>query len=349
MTDTREGWLYDGITAVRHQVTVAHESGALRLVETGESIPLSELTPIGDRDTALFSRTGYEGWRLGLTGPLPPEWAAILPRQERHGGLLDRIGVAPALIGGALIAAAVVLAVAQGSAIVARLVPERWEIAFGDALTGDFGGTACTGASGQQALDALAARLSSDGRPVRVRVIDLPVVNAVALPGRRVVIFEGLIRNAQSPDEVAGVLGHEIGHVERRHVMIGLLREFGLSLVIGGADGGAVANQLLSNRYSRSAEREADDAALAALGRAQISPRPTARFFARLGKDEASFGGAARMMSYVSTHPVTADREALFERAARPGTRYTPALDPRQWQAVRTICPAGPAGEAKAT
>lgn len=328
-------WHYDGRSATRHAVTVEIDGGTLRIGD--EAVPISELRPIGDRARAAFTRQGHEGWRLGFDEPLPPAWRAALPRQEHHGGLLDRIGVVPALLVCALIAAVAAIGLWRGSALLARLVPERWERTLGDSLTGDFGGGTCGDPAGQRALDALAARLATDGRPPTVRVIDLGLVNAVTLPGRRVLIFAGLLRAAKSPDEVAGVLGHEMGHVVNRDAMAGIIRNFGISLLIGGADGGAIANALLTSRYSRAAERGADAHALASLVHAHVSPAATAAFFERLGQGESHLGRAATVLGYVSSHPLSAERRQRF-RASRAGLPYRPALDPAQWQALRSIC-----------
>ena len=216
-------------------------------------------------------------------------------------------------------------------------MPERWEVAFGDTLAGDLGGNACTAAPGQAALAQLTARLSG-GRAMRVRVVDLDIVNAATLPGRQIVLFKGLIAAAASPDEVAGVLAHEMGHVENRDVIAALLRDFGIGLLIGGADGGRIVHSLLSNRYSRADERGADAYAVSALARARISPRATAAFFDRMGKMELGMGRAAAVLSYVSSHPLSADRRRLFVTSARPGQTYAPALFPPEWTALRAIC-----------
>ncbi|MDX7324874.1 M48 family metalloprotease, partial [Providencia rettgeri] len=80
------------------------------------------------------------------------------------------------------------------------------------------------------ALKTLATRIDPDDPRLEVDVVKLPMVNAVTLPGGRIVVFDGLIRAAKSPDEVAGVVAHEIGHVRHRDVMEGLLRQFGLSV-----------------------------------------------------------------------------------------------------------------------
>lgn len=345
MTEAVSAWNYDGISAVRHSVSVRVDDNALVVSETGERIPLAALVPLGDRKSLAYGHRDRQGWRIGFDAPPPPEIAARLPGQEHHGGLLDRIGVIPAILGCAAIAAVTLIGLWKGAEIVAFLVPEKWEQAYGEALTGDFGGEVCTGAAGQRALDTLATRLSADGRPTKVRVIDMNMVNAAALPGRQVILFKGLIEEAKSSDEVAGVLAHEIGHAERRHVMASLIRSFGLSVLVGGADGGTIAQALLSSGYSRAAEREADSFAVTALNRASISPNDTAGFFDRMGRAEKQFGKAANALGYISSHPLSDERRAFFIAGTRKNGGYAPAMSAAEWQALKTICPPRKKGE----
>ncbi|HBR85348.1 MAG TPA: peptidase, partial [Erythrobacter sp.] len=77
------------------------------------------------------------------------------------------------------------------------------------------------------------------------------------LPGGQVLLFDGLVQQAESPEELAGVLGHEVGHVRERHVMTALLRQFGMSILLAGADSGVTNGVfgLAAMGYSRDAER----------------------------------------------------------------------------------------------
>jgi predicted Zn-dependent protease len=337
MSEAVPAWLYDGVTAERRAISVARDGSDLLIAESGERVPFASLKAMGDRRAMIFGRTGVDGWRLGFSAPPPVALAAALPWQEHHGGLIDRFGLVVAALIGLALAAAAVFVLTRGTALVARLVPESWELALGDAMSGNLGGRVCAAPAAQHALDRLTQRLAEPGSPVRVRVVDLGMANAVTLPGRQVVLFRGLIGAARSPDEVAGVLGHELGHVANRDVMTGLLRDFGLSLLIGGADGGAIAQALLSSRYGRSAERAADAHAIAALARADVSPADTAAFFDRLGKREPG-AVTGRLLTYLSTHPLSAERRQAFVAATRARPPYRPAMSAQDWKALRAIC-----------
>lgn len=351
-------WLYDGRHARRHAVEVAAADGAIELrFDDGraERVPAADLLHATDRDGAqVYKRRDAEGWRLGILPPVPGDLAALLPREQRYGRLIDRVGLAPAVIALLLVSAAVLGIGYLLPAGIAPYIPHSWEQRYGDAIVGDFGGKFCRGSGGQAALDRLAARLSPPDpqnrrRRFDMRVVDLPVVNAAALPGDHIVIFRKLLTEAAGPDEIAGVLAHEIAHVENRDVTEGMIRELGVGLVItalGGTTGGN-ADMLLGSRYSRAAEAEADAGAIAMLRRSGVSPVPTARFFARLGRGEQKLGRVGTTLAYVSTHPLTEGRRAAFQRSFDPRHPYTPALSREEWRAVVDICRDDAAGKGR--
>ncbi len=155
-------------------------------------------------------------------------------------------------------------------------------------------------------------------------------------PGGRILIFRGLVDEAESPDEVAGVLAHEIGHVEHRHVMVALLRRFGIGLLVGSGGTAAEYGQaLVESRYSRGAESEADDYSIAHLKKAGISPAATAKLFARLGKEEPNMPG---VFAYLASHPPSKERQRRFTEAARGMSATKPAWTPSEWAAIRAMC-----------
>lgn len=309
--------------------------GGALAIDGHDPVPLADLERI-DPDRLVFARKAVPGWRLGFDVEPPGPILWQLPAAARYGGVIDRLGLWWAA-GIALVLSALVLVGAiKGLDLVARAIPYAWEQKLGDAISGDFGAQLCRAPGGQKALDDLARRLSPSDRPIRIGVVNIPIVNAVALPGGRILIFRGLIDEARSPDEVAGVLAHEIGHVEHRHVMVALLRRFGLGLLIGSGGTAAEYGQaLLDARYSRAAESEADEFSVKQLLQAGISPAATAAFFRRLSKEEAGMSGP---LVYLASHPPSAERRRRFEAAARSGRPFRPALSSPQWAAVRSIC-----------
>jgi len=237
--------------------------------------------------------------------------------------------------------------------IVAPLIPIAWEEELGDGVVDDIAGIfgaimkdevkRCETADGRLALDILVGQLVNQVKtPYRfeVTVLNVDMVNALAAPGGRIVIFKKLLTEARSADEVAGVLAHEMGHVISRHPTEAVARSMGISLVfnillsgLGSSATGAAGEALVSSAYSRDAERDSDLIALDILSGAQISPKGFAEFFDRTAKEE---GSALRAMSFISSHPPSADR-ASAARDAIPANVH-PALSKADWKALKAIC-----------
>lgn len=337
------GWLYDGESAVRLSVKVSAYDGGLRLQTEQDDLPVAvgNLVHVESRaDSEVFGRRDVGGWRLGLEKPVDEEVAALLPGRQVYGGVIDRIGLPKALLAGALVSAAVLVIGYSAPAWLAPLVPASVEKRVGSALVGDFGGKFCAGPGGQEALNKLTAKLTGRSGELNVRVVNIKMVNAAALPGGNIVIFRELISEADGPDEVAGVLGHEIAHVEERHVTEALIRHLGFGMIVAlfGGTTGSNVDSLIGAGHSRAAEREADERALEALRRAGVSPLPTADFFARLGEDEKELGRVGEGLEYISSHPLSAQREKRFRAAADSGAKYRPSLTKDEWDALFSIC-----------
>lgn len=334
-------WHYDGRSAQRHAVVLADDGETFRLVEGERATgPFAWTALVGnDADSGAISyglkKVG--GWRIGFIDPPPPDIAAKLPARRRYGGVVDRFGLWRASLGFAVLAVIAVALVLRTPALVARMVPASVERRMGDVMVGDFGRNGCADPAGQAALTTLLKRVDDADSTLEVHVVRLKMVNAVTLPGGRIVVFDGLLQAAQSPDEVAGVIGHELGHVRHHDVTEALIRQLGLSVLLGGMEGhvGGYTNALLATAYSRAAEDNADRFALALLKTAGVSPAATAAFFRRLSKGAE---GAERMFAYLNTHPVSADRARRFDAGVTRGATYRPALDAAQWAALKGIC-----------
>ena len=334
-------WHYDGRSALRREAVLVDEGAGFRLIErereTGTFAWDALVASDADAGATSYGMKKAGGWRIGFFEAPPLHIQAKLPGRPRYGGLVDRFGLWKATAGFAVLAALMVTLVLRTPAAVARLVPASVERRLGDVMVGDFGRNGCADPAGQAALNALLRRVDDADPTLEVHVVRQKMVNAVTLPGGRIVIFDGLLQKAASADEVAGVIGHELGHVRHHDVTEALVRQLGLSVLLGGLEGhvGGYTNALLATAYSRRAEQNADRFALELLRTASISPAATAVFFRRLGKGAE---GAERMLAYLNTHPVSADRAKRFEAGVTPGAVYQPALDGEQWAALKGIC-----------
>ena len=139
-----------------------------------------------------------------------------------------------------------------------------------------------------------------------IRVIDNPQVNAFTLPGGNIFILSGLIKFSENPEEVAAVLSHEIGHVEKRHVVSNLLRELGLALITGALTNGdpviitEIGKTLLSAKFSRDQEAEADQYGLKLLEDASVTPQAMASFFRRIEREKGTYD---KELEILMSHP----------------------------------------------
>jgi Zn-dependent protease with chaperone function len=262
--------------------------------------------------------------------------------QRRRHGLM--VGLAWTVFGVAL-AALFYFGWRDGSAWVADSVPRQWERNLGDRVrTAMLDGLyACDGKAGKAAIESLGRKLLPEeiaDLPLTIDVVRVKQVNAFALPGNHIFIFSGLIDRAKNPDEVAGVLAHEMGHLELRHPTRGMIQQLGLSAVIslmfGGNAAGDVAYLATALSYTREMEREADARAIVLLQRAKIHTDGLASFFRTLKDDKEE---SSPLPDWLSTHPGLQERAETAAKAAQTNDG-SPALTDDEWRAVQTMCTA---------
>ncbi len=205
----------------------------------------------------------------------------------------------------------------------------------------------CSETEGVVALDRLQRRLQGGVAlpyPLTVHVLDHEMVNAFALPGGRIVLFRGLLEAAESADEVAAVLAHEIGHVVNRDPARGALRSAGsigvLGLILGDFAGGAavlfLVERLIDATYSQEAEAGADAFAHDLLLSEGVSPAALEQFFDRLRRE---YGDQEGIVAHFLAHPRLGNRIAAAREAAdRMTGPIRPSLGEADWQDLRHIC-----------
>lgn len=165
------------------------------------------------------------------------------------------------------------------------------------------------------------ARYGRRGIDYTFYVVNANEVNAFAVPGGYVYVNRGLIERAGNWAELAGVLAHEVGHVEERHGVEQMERVQGANLGLniayvllgrtpGNVEGALVnaAGGVVFSRYSREAENEADRVAVPLMLNARVNPHGLTTMFERLMAEQRS--SPSRVAQWFSTHPTTEDRIA---------------------------------------
>ena len=358
------GRYFDGRAARPQDVTVTAGGATLIITDDrGRHVagwPLNELRALpGRADDGLFVLAPRDGAaRLECADPV------LRQTLQRQVGRLTRgpsrrrgIGKV-ALWAGAAVAAlgvTILVIVPRLAETFVPLIEPEIEVAMGDQvrlrladispLLMDERAQACVDPAGLAAMDAMVARLSKGLKlpyPLRVEVWNADVVNAITLPGGRIIFFKGLLDEAQSAEEVAGVLAHEIGHAAHQDGLRLSMRAAGsaglLGLMVGDASGGlaatVAAEQLLNASYTREAELAADAFALDMMARTGVDPEGFAEFFERMG---AEAGETPAMLDHFATHPDLASRAARA-RAHEGAARLRPVLGAEEWDALRAIC-----------
>ncbi|MBF0680975.1 MAG: M48 family metallopeptidase [Devosia sp.] len=363
---------HDGLTSAVHHVALSYERGA------GDGTLL--IHPAGSDDVLVRwaaknlvqipARAGQ--LRLGATDA--PDGArlvietendiarilATLPvlreRQRVESGRQFRLAILSTLALASVILAYVFFVPLLASRVV-HLIPPGWEEGIGAtvadqveaSLGGDDGLPLCdpdpqslaNRAIARFAAEALAETTSPFTLDIRVVRSDIP--NAFAIPGGRIYFHSALLNAARTPDEFAGVLAHEIGHIAYRHGMEQLVSTAGtgalIGFILGDLTGISVAAGLgatiIDARFSREAEHEADRFAALVSQRLDYQPAGFAALIARVSQDDAF----SRALALLNTHPLTDDRRIALEALSRERpTGLAPPFTAAEWEAIRTMC-----------
>lgn len=292
-------------------VTYKYAPGAMLFVQDGAFV--TELRKRAPRTTSHSQR-----WR----------WAAPM------------VGVLAVLLAGYLVMVAVNVRPAR---MLAGMIPATARDAMGQQVAETFAKKfgVCKAPRGEVALRRMVDRLLGDNaikRQIKVGVLDWDIVNALTGPGGYIFLTKGLIRSARTPEEVVGVLAHEIGHARALHPETNVVRSVGISVTMEMILGGSgvftnLAGYLTQQSYARDDEREADRIGLSLLRSAQISQRGLERFFKVAATKQKLKSG---LLDFLSSHPAPEERLAAVKKTADYKTR--PALEPRDWIALRVIC-----------
>jgi Zn-dependent protease with chaperone function len=368
MTTSGPGTFFDGRTSDRHAVIVELDAATL-LVRAGDGRvlarwPYGELEQVASQPEILRLARAHRRQleRLEIRDATLAAAIDALSLPVDRTGTAGRRSRRKVLVWMIVAVASLVLAGIVGvPALATRLVPTipyTIERKLGAAVDQQFRAMLgnehaakpfeCGGEDeerpGRAALDRLLTKLDSAAAlpmPLNVAVIRRSATNAVALPGGRIYMFHGLIAKAENPDEVAGVLAHEIGHVAHRDGTRSVLESAGLSFLfgmvlgdfVGGGAAVLAARTILQLSYSRDVETAADVYAIALMAKVGGDAGALARILDRIAG--AIEPGHSKLLQ---NHPQTRERVALIDRLAPPPRGAL--MDAADWAALRRICAA---------
>jgi Zn-dependent protease with chaperone function len=348
---------FDGTSSRRHAATLAF-ADALEIVVDGETRAKWPWGEIRRADSApgtlrMSCQSAPVLARLEIRDPaLAAELASRAANLDAHH--LGRRGVAK-IVGWSLAAAAsIVLVVLYGMPLaadrLAPLVPESFERRIGDVSEQQvrliFGDKVCSSPAGQAAFTKLVNTLRDAAGldpSVQMAVLSSPVPNAFALPGGKVFVFDALLAKADNPDEIAGVIAHELGHLKHRDNMQRLIYNGGTSFLIGllfgditGSSAVIFASRtLITSANSREAETAADTFSIELMQKLGRPPKAMGELMMRVTGKEGGKG-----LTIISTHPLTEDRLARMSREDQT-VKGPPLLTDGEWQALKGICGKG--------
>ena len=356
----------DGQTAIRHPASVRLMREGL---EVGTPGGWTRFWPYGElRQTQGFyageevrlERGGelsealliLEDGFLASLREVAPQFRGRFHDPSRRGGRLRlTILAAVAIVG--ITGALYLWGIPALAALAAPRVPVVWEEGLGRSAMEYLAPQelVCGDPRLRQALDPIVTRLAAAAPAspytFRLVVVNQPQVNALAAPGGYIVVYRGLLERTRSPEELAGVLAHEMQHVIQRHATQALIQHTSTGLLLAALTGdmtGPLVYGLQSARvlgqlqYSRRAESQADVEGLKMLQAARIDPGGMVRFFEALAKADRQ---PAMLLKYLSTHPSPIDRiERLKALAAATPGQPVPLLPDTDWNDVKRLCEA---------
>lgn len=286
-----------------------------------------------------------DAWRNDLKSVAPH---LLAPRAQ---GVEGRVTVVTLVALAWSLAGAFLVGIPFAADPLARAMPERYRTQIADiswSQVNQFTAQCDDADDATQVLNDLAYRMMEASNvanrdDIWITIADASFPNAFALPDNSIIVTDELIGMAEHPDELTGVLAHEIAHIEHNHIMKNVIRQIGAGIffdvVFGGAGAGqaiAIASVNLAGlRYSRGDEADADSRGMDYLDAAGISTGGIASMFERFQAYEEN-AGVSDIPTMLSSHPASRERADAARTRARQGLE--PSLTEREWRIVQQAC-----------
>lgn len=293
------------------------------------------------------------GERLMLGDWYDDELKAVAPHlmRPRAQGVEGKVTVGALVTLAWSLAAAFLIGIPYAADPMARAMPDKYRTQIADiswAQVNNFTVQCDDADEAAEILNNLALRIMEESGVAQrdeiwITIADAGFPNAFALPDDSIIVTDELIGMARHPDELTGVLAHEIAHIEHNHIMKNVIRQIGAGIffdvVFGGAGAGqaiAIASVNLAGlRYSRGDETDADSRGMDYLDAAGISTGGIATMFDRIQEYEQD-AGVSDIPTMLSSHPASRERAEAARARAREGLQ--PSLTDREWRIVQQAC-----------
>ncbi|GJL67286.1 MAG: hypothetical protein NPIRA05_22570 [Nitrospirales bacterium] len=362
------GVYYDGVSAAPHRVTVQVRPSGIQIIArsgsqlswqyqdvrqtqgkySGEEVRFERGN--GICETLVISDVEI----LNSLHQIAPDWVTHFhnPARRRQRILITMLAGVACL---PLIWMAFTWGIPWISGPVTTLIPTAWEKELGQFMASKLAppDTQCTKPhvidSLETIINTLSRSVESNPYSFHIHVVDSPAVNALAAPGGHIIVFQGLLNNTQSAEEMAGVLAHEMQHILQRHGMRLLVQNFSMGFMIGALSGDVsgimtfglqAAHVLQTLSYTRNVEEQADHEGLQLLLRSGISPQGMLNFFRTINeKFDKKQQSSQQVTQYLHTHPSTEERidrlQHLIPSTFKPSLELLPETD---WTRIREAC-----------
>jgi beta-barrel assembly-enhancing protease len=346
---------YDGKTSRPHDAQVSIFGNTLTIDYQGIEKIQQEIWNISAIDYSSFTGKGKTMLKYGdfphqhlefpIDSTLHQTLESYLPKR-RQGFWAFSNELANSGFRGVAVASVIFVAVAVGfyfwvlpniAEYVATKVPIKTEVKLGEELYKGMMKDYEIDKEKTKQLNAFAKKMNfNTNYPLKFTVIDDKMVNAFALPGGNVVVFNGILKKMDKSEELAALLSHEVSHVKERHSLKGMARDLAGTTVISVITGDAstIGSVLIEQadtfnglKFSRNLERDADLKGLDIMYLNKLDPQGMVRLMESLQEEEDKMLGkdtekdkkegknandekntADKILSYVSTHPLTKDR-----------------------------------------
>lgn len=178
-------------------------------------------------------------------------------------------------------------------------------------------------------------------KKIKLHIVQNKEINAFTLPNNHIVVYSGLINACSNEAELCGVLCHEMAHMEKRHVMNKLIKDYGLTVIVSitsGQNNASMIKELVKNlsstAYDRKLEREADLTATDYLIAANIDPEAFANFLYKLStKDKMP-----NQLYWISTHPESKERsKKIIEKIKNKKLNKINIVSSSTWKTLSEI------------